>query len=136
MGNLVLDSQNLLRDRGLDRLEDTALADTANRAKAHFDCPVHLIASEKEGAMVERDIGMLVRQISELASQHDVQNIITSYLPVGVWRQNFAMLAESLTSANIHIDQVVREYDRLCWPNAKRGFFPFKKNIPRWLSDL
>ena len=136
MGNLVLDSQNLLRDRGLDRLEDTALADTANRAKFHFDCAVHLIASKKEGAKVERDIGMLVRQISELASQHDVQKIITSYLPVGVWRQNFAMLAEGLTSANIHIDQVVREYDRLCWPNAKRGFFPFKKNIPRWLSDL
>ncbi|MGB0310320.1 MAG: FAD-binding domain-containing protein [Candidatus Puniceispirillaceae bacterium] len=136
MGNLVLDSQNWLRDRGLDRLEDTALADTANRAKAHFDCPVHLIASEKEGAMYKRDIGMLARQISELASQHDVQNIITSYLPAGAWRQNFAMLAESLTPANIHIDQVVREYDRLCWPYAKRGFFPFKENIPRWLSDF
>ena len=86
--------------------------------------------------MYKRDIGMLARQISELASQHDVQNIITSYLPAGAWRQNFAMLAESLTPANIHIDQVVREYDRLCWPYAKRGFFPFKENIPRWLSDF
>ena len=62
MGNLVLDSQNWLRDKGLDRLEDTALADTANRAKDHFDCPVHLIASEKEGDMVERDIGMLAHR--------------------------------------------------------------------------
>ena len=78
----------------------------------------------------------LPEQISELASQHDAQNVITSYLPVGVWRQNFAMLAESLMSANIHIDQLVREYDRLCWPYAKRGFFPFKKNIPRWMSDF
>ena len=67
---------------------------------------------------------MLVRQI-RLASQHDVQKIITSYLPVGVW-QNFAMLAEGLTSANIHIDQVVREYDRLCWP-VQRGFFRLRK---------
>ena len=136
MGNLVLDSQNWLKDRGLDRLEDTALADTANRAKIHFDCPVHLVASEKEGALVERNIGMLARQILELARHHDVHNIITSYLPVGAWQQNFAMLTESLAAANIHISQVVREYDRLCWPYAKRGFFPFKENIPRWLSDF
>jgi deoxyribodipyrimidine photo-lyase len=136
MGNLALDSQNWLRDRGLDRLEDTALADTANRAKAHFDCPVHMLASAEEGAAEKMDRAMLTRQISELASQHDVQNLITSYLPVGAWRQNFTMLAESLTPANIHIDQLIRNYDRLCWPHAKRGFFPFKENIPRWLSDF
>ena len=136
MGNLILDSQNWLRDRGLDRLEDTALADSTDRTKAHFDCPVHLIASEKEDAMVERDIAMLARQISELASQHDAQNVITSYLPVGAWRQNFATLAEALKPANIHVDQLIREYDRLCWPYAKRGFFRFKENIPLWMSDF
>ena len=136
MGNLVLDSQNWLRDRGLDSLEDTALADTANRAKAHFDCPVHMLASAEEGAAEKMDRAMLARQISELASQHDVQNLVTSYLPVGAWRQNFTMLAESLAPANIHIDQLIRNYDRLCWPHAKRGFFPFKENIPRWLSDF
>ena len=136
MGNLVLDSQNRLRDRGLDRLEDTALADTAGRAQAHFDCPVHLLASSEGGAMDEMDIAMLARQISALASQYDVQNMTTSYLPVGAWRQNFATLADCLAPENIHIDQVIREYDRSCWPYAKRGFFPFKENIPRWLRDF
>jgi deoxyribodipyrimidine photo-lyase len=62
--------------------------------------------------------------------------MISSYLPVGPIQQNMAQITKSLGAEGIECHQLVRGYDRICWPHAKRGFFPFKENIPKWLKTL
>ena len=62
-------------------------------------------------------------------AQLHADHIIMAYQPTGFWNDVFA-------SCDIPIKEVMRAYDSLCWPHAKKGFFPFKEKIPHFISSL
>ncbi|MFQ1699813.1 FAD-binding domain-containing protein [Loktanella agnita] len=61
------------------------------------------------------------------AETHDVQQIVTSYLPVGPTQDALRGLP---------LCQVIRSYDSAAWPHATHGYFRFRKQIPALLDQL
>ncbi|MFA8442401.1 FAD-binding domain-containing protein [Yoonia sp.] len=61
------------------------------------------------------------------ASAHDLDQIVTSYVPTGPTR-------DALQDANLV--QVLRSYDAAAWPHATHGFFRFKEKIPGLLGQI
>jgi len=51
------------------------------------------------------------------------------FQPVGFWH-------DILSDTDLPISEILRPYDNLCWPHAKKGFFPFKEKIPHFISSL
>ena len=135
MGNIPLGT-GWLRNADIDKLDSEALADAGVRAGAHFDCPVHTLALA-EGAYLEADaLPDITRQISEYAQHYALRDLMYSYTPTGPWQQNIAHIMQLASKADLQSHQLIRDYDKMCWPHAQRGFFPFKEKIPGWLRDL
>ena len=72
--------------------------------------------------------------VLDWAADTGVQQIVTSYAPVGPTAECLAEAARAESAPAIC--RVMRRYDMLAWPHAKRGFFAFKKHIPDLLEDL
>lgn len=68
------------------------------------------------------------------AADTGVKQIVTTYAPVGPTATCLAELARAQNAPAIC--RVMRRYDMQAWPHAKRGFFAFKKHIPKLLDDL
>jgi hypothetical protein len=64
----------------------------------------------------------------------DVSNIITPCAPVGPVAEALKSLQGTLGEAGIRLYRLRRDWDSEAWPNATRGFFPFKKKIPDLLE--
>ncbi len=62
--------------------------------------------------------------------------IVTPYIPVGPTAEQASMLREKLDDHGIRLVFVLRVWDRLSWPHATRGFFPFREKIPAILARL
>lgn len=62
-----------------------------------------------------------------------VRQIVTPYAPVGPWADRLATLTPGLAQAGIDLIQIRRAWDAQFWPHAKKGFFPFKEQIPALL---
>ena len=136
LGNMALGEPHQLRDKSLDNLDDEALSDAGARAAAHYNCPIHVVQGQAEDSFAGGIHQDIAKKLVEFASQYQLSNMISSYLPVGPIQQNMAQITKSLGAEGIECHQLVRGYDRICWPHAKRGFFPFKENIPKWLKTL
>ena len=97
----------------------TALADGLARAVQHYGCAgFHLpLAQEWQ------------TELAEMMQQCGADHIVTAYQPTGYWD-------DLLSVSDLPICEIQRAYDRLCWPHAKKGFFPFKEKIPQFLSSL
>ena len=135
MGNIPLGT-GWLRDTSIDNLDSEALVDAGARAGAHFNCPVHTL-SLADGAYPDAGAHTdITRQLCEYAQHYTVKDMIYSYTPTGPWQQNIAHITQLASKAGVQSHQLVRGYDRMCWPQARRGFFPFKEKIPGWLRDL
>ncbi len=63
----------------------------------------------------------------------DAQQIVTGYAPVGPVADRLAALTPVLADAGIALVQIRRPWDAQFWPHAKKGFFPFKEQIPEIL---
>ena len=135
MGNIQLGT-GWLREASIDALDSEALADAGTRAGAYFDCPVHRLAPE-DGLYPQEDaLADIAKQISEYAQHYGLNDVIYSYIPTGPWQQNMTRITQLASKAGVQSHQLVRGYDRMCWPHARRGFFPFKEKIPGWLRDM
>ncbi len=136
LGNMALGKNHQLRDKSLDNLDDEALADAGARAATHFNCPIHIIQGPPEDSFeggIHQDIS---KKLIKFASQYQVGKMVSSYLPVGPTKQNMVQITKTIGEEGIECYLLMRGYDRVCWPHAKRGFFPFKENIPNWLKNL
>ena len=72
--------------------------------------------------------------VLEWARQEGLEQIVTSYAPVG---PNADLISDiSTVEKSPKIKQVRRQYDSLAWPFATHGFFRFKEKIPFLLSQL
>ncbi len=72
--------------------------------------------------------------LQKLAEAHGVQQILTPYAPVGPVADRLAMLERALAAGGIALERVRRDWDERAWPHARRGFFPFRKQIPQLLA--
>lgn len=74
--------------------------------------------------------------IMNAAEAAGTDQVITSWAPVGPVAMQLEQTKEALQQAGIHLYYAQRQYDRLTWPHATKGFFKLKKKIPQILGDL
>lgn len=65
-----------------------------------------------------------------------VKTIVTGYAPVGPVAEALSRASHDLQVAGITIHQVRRAFDATAWPQATKGFFKMKKEIPSILEKL
>ncbi|MFK7879511.1 FAD-binding domain-containing protein [Roseobacter sp.] len=75
-----------------------------------------------------------VDEIIAWTKQQDLQQIVTAHAPVGP----IAAILENLDRdpRAPTLVRLKRAYDNRAWPLATKGFFPFRKNIPKLVAEL
>ncbi len=63
-----------------------------------------------------------------------IKNLIIPYETKGKYLLNRKNLLNKFTNNNVNVFFYLREWDRLAFPFAKKGFFPFKTKIPELLD--
>ncbi|MCG6119369.1 MAG: DNA photolyase FAD-binding protein [Blastomonas sp.] len=122
-GLVVLDDTLLWGDAARHFVQAAAV-DAAARLSAHFGCDANL-ASRLDAAT-----------LIEAAQKAGARQIVTPFAPVGPVADALARLAPVLATKGIALAQVRRAWDDTFWPHAKKGFFPFKQQIPRLLAEI
>ena len=100
-----------------------AIAEGVQDAASHFKIDAYQKAEEAGW----------IEAVGKAALAADADHILIAYQPVGYWQAQIDKLAKASDLPVIHIR---RSYDELCWPHAKKGFFPFKEKIPSFISQL
>ncbi len=103
----------------VQRFVDGAVDDALERAKMTAAVRVALTPADQ-------DVGQLV----EWAVSRGLKQLVTPYTPVGPTAEATAALADALARQRIGLMPMLRDCDRRAWPNARRGFFAFRKQIP------
>ncbi len=85
-----------------------------------------------DGADPFRDIDAVVTWARSL----QLDQIVTPYAPQGPVAEALKALEKRLSAEGITLTRMMRDYDAICWPHAKKGFFPFKANIPDFLNKI
>ena len=75
-------------------------------------------------------------EVAAWAAAEKLDQIITPYAPVGPAAEALRKLDTALSAHGITLTRLMRRYDRLCWPHATKGFFPFKANIPDFVKEI
>ncbi|MEO0544276.1 MAG: FAD-binding domain-containing protein [Pseudomonadota bacterium] len=101
-----------------------ALDDANSRCSAYFGSTF----SSHTGALAIDDI------VQEVVLS-DAQMVVAPYSPVGHARPFMMQLAANFRRNNIDFFELRRDWDTRAWPNATKGFFPFKEKIPSLLLD-
>ena len=129
-----------MRSVEIDQVEQIAITDIAERAQTHFHLQHTDRISPEEDCKAARSmdnvqmVDQAAEQLSVLCRQYQVFDLVTAYLPVGFWANNFERLRSHPLLEHMRWHFVMREFDRRCWPSATKGFFSFKSKIPAWLS--
>lgn len=66
--------------------------------------------------------------IAEWAARHDLDQVIAPYAPVGPMADMLRSYQTLPDAAPLYL--IRRPLDTAAWPLARKGFFPFRKNIP------
>jgi deoxyribodipyrimidine photo-lyase len=74
-----------------------------------------------------------IADLIETAKSLGVIEIVSMHAPVGPVADALNQLEQSAKPHGIALKCAVREWDRLAWPHAARGFFNLKENIPELL---
>ena len=98
--------------------------ETLTRVSTHFCCPSNAIAKLDADALIEA------------ARKDNLKQIVTAFAPVGPVADKLAQLAPVLAAEGISLFEIRREWDATFWPYAKKGFFPFKAQIPPLLREM
>ncbi len=120
---LVAADPDLLWGDGARAFARSAALDATLRAGEHFGCAANLIERLNAPALIAA------------ADAAGVKQIVTPYAPVGPVADALAHLAPLLAREGIRFVQVRRAWDSSFWPHAKKGFFPFKEQIPAVLRE-
>ena len=101
------------------RADQIAMSDGLARAKAHYK-------TEQGGVIATQD---WQDDLTELMTATGADHIVMAFQPTGAWH-------DRITQSRLPIKEVMRAYDGLCWPHAKKGFFPFKEKIPHFIASI
>ena len=75
-------------------------------------------------------------EIVTWAVERKVQQILHAYVPSGPTQLRLQSLAPKLAAKGIKLTAFMRDYDRLIWPHANKGFFQLGKQIPNFLAVM
>jgi len=100
-----------------------ALTDGLERARERFGVEARVLE------------GLRASEVLPWLQAHDVTKLVTPYAPVGPVRDRLDRLSVDLAAEGITLSRVLRPWDRLAWPHASRGFFPFRERIPKLLRE-
>ena len=121
---LIVADESLLWGEPSKQFIKAAVSDAAARIGAHFGCAVNVAPKLDAATFVAA------------AQSARVKQIVTPYSPVGPVADALARIAPILASEGISVIQSRRDWDAHFWPYAKRGFFPFKEQIPTGLAHF
>ena len=110
----------------VQQFSELALADTLERAQETFHSTLRTPAWRSAS----------VEDIVAWAEQHRFKEILCAYAPSGHVRQATAQLATRLAARGIRLTEFMRDYDRMVWPHAQKGFFQLGKRIPDFLAAM
>lgn len=92
-------------------------------------------AATRLGLPPERvDATFGVEAMRDWAARHRLAQIITADAPVGPVKDRLDVLAPALAADGVRLVRLRRAWDDAAWPQAKKGFFPFKAAIPKLLA--
>lgn len=74
--------------------------------------------------------------VVDWARTEKISHVATAYIPVGPLADQVGALEERLRHATIEYSAHLRDWDRRSWHYATKGFFSFKKQIPRLVAQL
>ncbi len=130
MGDKSWDEKSqAVRDAKLLLEDAKAIEDAALRAQTVFGCAHHNLSSITGEQQ-------LSQSVLSYASEAQCTQIVCAYQGVGFWQKNIDALFLHLQQNQLETGMIVRRIDRLCIPAAKKGFFPFKSNIPKWMGEI
>lgn len=122
-GALTATGDATLWGNGARAFVTSAMADTRACVAKHFACSAEIVET--------LDAAKLITS----AQSAGVQQVVTAYAPVGPVASALAALGPVLARENIALVQIQRHWDSQFWPHARKGFFPFKEQIPRLLRE-
>ena len=70
------------------------------------------------------------------AATHGFKELVHAYVPSGNNQQLIAQLHTRLAARGVRLTAFMRDYDRLVWPHAQKGFFQLGKRIPEFLAAM
>ncbi len=109
--------------------------ETAPNAAAFTHAALSNMAKETGGGDPVRKIATAGDLIA-WATDAGLNSIVLSAPPVGPSRDQITALADAAQAAGIALVPVIRPYDALVWPHARKGFFALKEKIPKLLDAL
>ena len=77
----------------------------------------------------------VAEDVIDWCKDHGVEQLVSAYVPVGPSRDVLESLRKRFAAEGIQWSQVQRPWDQLLWPYGNKGFFNFKKFIPRVLEQ-
>lgn len=121
---IVADEKLLWGEASRHFVRAAAAGDATARVRTHFEC------ATEEAPTLDAD--------TLIAAAHSAKakQIITPYAPVGPVADALARIAPLLASEGIALTQVRRDWDTRFWAHAKKGFFPFREQIPTILAQF
>lgn len=102
-----------------------AQADAMQRAASHWNCETTQLTANTDA-----------RGILEWAARSQIEQLIIPWIPVGPARDHFDGMLGELEAGGLRVCRLRRDWDSLCWPHAKAGFFRFRKAIPQLMNEL
>jgi len=107
-----------------ERFVAEAVEDSGHRVSAHFGLDLQIMDALEPDAVIQA------------CRKADVSAVVAPYAPVGPIANALSALDSELNDADIALHRVRRDWDSMAWPNATKGFFPFKKKIPTLLEQV
>ena len=74
--------------------------------------------------------------VMQWVDAHGIQELVHAYVPSGNNQQTIAKLQTQLAGRGVRLTSFMRDYDRLVWPYAQKGFFQLGKRIPEFLAAM
>jgi len=65
-----------------------------------------------------------------------IDQVVCAYAPIGPARLRLELLGDQLAVKGIELRFCMRDYDRMVWPHATKGFFQLGKRIPEFLGAM
>jgi deoxyribodipyrimidine photo-lyase len=121
---LVVVDDALLWGEKSQQFVKAAAADTVSRIKPHFGCDTEM------GSALDADT------LIAAAKSIGAEQIVTAYAPVGPVADALRRIGPALAAEGIAFVQVRRDWDTHFWPHARKGFFPFRAQISKTLTDF
>ena len=104
--------------------DEAAMADAMVHGQAHYE-----IADIRRLGVGSYDASDWQAELGAFMAETGADHIVMAFQPTGPWR-------DLMQGCDLPCHEVIRAYDQLCWPHAKKGFFPFKEKIPHFISAL